>query len=167
MKSLLVRILGAGLDFLWLKVNNLRALFLKRRIHHGKNFFLGHPNYLDFHGNFIVGDDVFINAHLTALIYDDIKIGSEVMFGPNVSLITSGHDPSLHGVEARNSRVLGPITIGFGAWIGAGTIILPNVEIGEKSVIGAGSVVTRNIPPNVIAAGNPCRVIREKTGSAS
>jgi acetyltransferase-like isoleucine patch superfamily enzyme len=162
MKSLFVCVLGEILDFLWLKVNNLRALFLKRRIKHGKNFFLGHPGYLDFHGNFIVGDDVFINANLTALIYEDIKIESQVMIGPNVSLITSGHDPKLCGLDARNSRSLGPIAIGFGAWIGAGTIILPNVEIGKNSVIGAGSVVTRDIPPNVIAAGNPCRVIREK-----
>ena len=89
-----------------------------------------------------------------------IYVGDSVMFGPNVTVATAGHpvEPSLrrHGVQFNID-----VHIGANVWIGAGAVILPGVTIGENSVIGAGSIVTHNIPANVVAVGNPCRVMRE------
>ena len=92
-----------------------------------------------------------------------VEIEDEVMIAPNVSLLAVGHDPDLSGIKARESKVYGKIVIKSGVWIGAGCIVLPGVTIGKNSVIGAGSIVTKDIPPNVIAAGNPCRPLREKS----
>ena len=82
------------------------------------------------------------------------------MFGPNVVVATAGHpiDPELRRKVAQFNV---PVRIGSNVWIGAGAILLPGVTVGENSVIGAGSVVTHDIPPNVVAVGNPCRVLRE------
>lgn len=89
-----------------------------------------------------------------------VKIGNNVMFGPNVSVYTAGHPLDK---ETRNSGLeyAHPITIGNDVWIGGNVVILPGVTIGDGAVIGAGSVVTKDIPPEVLAVGNPCRVIRE------
>lgn len=91
-----------------------------------------------------------------------MTIGDNVFIAPNVSIYTAGHP--VHP-EARNSMFeYGlPVTIGDNCWIGGNVVICPDVTIGSGTVIGAGSVVTRDIPPNVVAAGNPCRVIREIT----
>lgn len=161
-KSIIVATFGKLSFALWQRFRNMRALVIKSRIKHGPGFELMDPGYIDFHGPFEVGKNVFINCNLTALIYAKISIGDEVMFGPNVTLLTSGHDPDLGGIESRDSRIYGPIEIGDDAWIGANVTILPNVVIGRNSVIGAGSVVTRSIPPDVIAVGVPCRVLRPK-----
>ena len=88
-----------------------------------------------------------------------IYVGDNVMFGPNVVLATAGHpiEPALRSKQAQYNL---PIHIGNNVWIGASCVVLPGVTIGENSVIGAGSIVTKDIPPNVVAVGNPCRVLR-------
>ena len=92
----------------------------------------------------------------------DIFVGDSVMFGPNVTLATAGHpiDPDLRKKVAQFNI---PIHIGNNVWIGAGAVILPGIHIGDNSVIGAGSVVTKDIPANVVAVGNPCRILRKIT----
>lgn len=90
----------------------------------------------------------------------DIYIGSCVMMGPNVVLATAGH-PVRPDLRKKQAQFNLPIHIGDNVWLGAGVIVLPGVAIGENSVIGAGSVVTKDIPANVVAVGNPCRVLRE------
>lgn len=89
----------------------------------------------------------------------DIYVGDSVMFGPNVTITTAGHpvDPELRRKVAQFNV---PVYIEDNVWIGAGAVILPGVRIGKNSVIGAGSVVTRDIPPDVVAVGVPCRVMR-------
>lgn len=90
----------------------------------------------------------------------DIFIGASVMIGPNVTIATAGHpiDPELRKKVAQYNI---PVRIGNNVWIGAGAVVLPGVSIGENTVIGAGSIVTKDIPANVVAVGNPCRVLRE------
>lgn len=107
-----------------------------------------------------LGDYVYANFNLTLVDDAHIYIGSRVMIGPNVVIATAGHpiDPEL---RARNTQYNVDVHIGDNVWIGAGCVILPGVTIGENSVIGAGSIVTKDIPANVVAVGNPCRVIRE------
>ena len=107
-----------------------------------------------------LGDHVYANFGLTLVDDCDIYIGSYTMLGPNVVLAAAGHPvrPDLRRKQAQYNL---PIRIGENAWLGAGVIVLPGVTIGENSVIGAGSVVTKDIPANVVAVGNPCRVIRE------
>ena len=107
-----------------------------------------------------LGDYVYANFNLTLVDDAHIYIGSRVMIGPNVVIATAGHpiDPEL---RARNTQHNVDVHIGDNVWIGAGCVILPGVTIGENSVIGAGSIVTKDIPANVVAVGNPCRVIRE------
>ena len=88
-----------------------------------------------------------------------IWIGDSVMIGPNVTIATAAH-PILPGLRKKAAQYNLPVRSGDNVWIGAGAIILPGVTIGENSVIGAGSVVTKDIPANVVAVGNPCRVLR-------
>ena len=128
----------------------------------GKMFCIEQPFYCDYGFNITVGEGFFSNYHLTILDCAPVKIGDNVMFGPNVSIYTAGHP--IHA-ELRNTGVefALPISIGNNVWVGGNTVINPNVTIGENTVIGSGSVVTRDIPANVIAVGNPCRVIREIT----
>lgn len=92
----------------------------------------------------------------------DVYLCDDVMIGPNVTIVTTGHPirPDLRKAPTVTQYSL-PVTIGSGAWIGANVTILPGVTIGENSVIGAGSVVTKDIPANVVAYGNPCHVARE------
>ena len=107
-----------------------------------------------------IGNNVYANFNLTLVDDTDIFVGDNVMFGPNVIIATAGHpvDPPLREKVAQFNI---PVRIGKNVWIGAGAIVLPGVTIGDHSVIGAGSVVTKDIPPNVVAVGNPCRVLRE------
>ncbi|KJY82381.1 galactoside O-acetyltransferase [Vibrio galatheae] len=107
-----------------------------------------------------LGKNVYANFNLTLVDDTHIYIGDYVMIGPNVTLATAGHpiEPSLRMKVAQFNI---PIHIANNVWIGANSVVLPGVSIGENSVIGAGSVVTKDIPANVIAAGNPCRVMRE------
>ncbi len=105
-----------------------------------------------------IGRNVFVNQNCTFYDLGGLDIGDDVMIGPNVSLITSGHpvEPS----RRRDFVVARPIVIGTNAWIGAGATIVGGVTVGENSVIAAGSVVTRDVPPDTLVGGNPARVIR-------
>lgn len=105
------------------------------------------------------GNGVYANFNLTLVDDTHIYVGNNVMFGPNVTLATAGHPihPELRIKQAQFNR---PITIGDNVWIGAGAVVLPGVTIGDNTVIGAGSIVTKDIPANVVAVGNPCKVLR-------
>lgn len=131
-------------------------------IRHKEKLYLEPPFYCEYGTHIEVGENFYANLNCVMLDVGKITIGDNVLFGPNVSLYTAGHP--IHP-ESRNSGYeYGiPITIGNNVWIGGSCAVLPGVTIGDNCVIGAGSVVTRDIPCNVIAAGNPCRVIREIT----
>jgi maltose O-acetyltransferase len=106
-----------------------------------------------------IGARTFINFGAVILDGATVTIGDDVQIGPSVQLLTPTHpiDP----VERREGwEIARPVSIGDGAWLGGGVIVLPGVSIGAEAVVGAGSVVTRNIPPRVVAAGNPCRILR-------
>ena len=107
-----------------------------------------------------VGKQVYANFNLTLVDDTTIRIGDYVMLAPNVTIATAGHpiEPSLRKKVGQFNM---PVTIGNNVWIGANSVVLPGVTIGDNSVIGAGSVVTKDIPANVVAVGNPCRVMRE------
>lgn len=112
--------------------------------------------------NIEVGENFYANFNCVILDVGKVKIGTNVMFAPNVSIYTAGHP--IHP-ESRNSGYeygIG-ITIGDNVWVGGSVVINPGVHIGNNVVIGSGSVVTKDIPDNVIAVGNPCRIIREIT----
>ena len=111
-----------------------------------------------FHSNF--GKFVYANFNLTMVDDTHIYVGDYTMFGPNVTVATAGH-PVLPELREKQYQFNMPIHIGKRCWIGAGAVILPGVTIGDDTVIGAGSVVTKDIPANVVAVGNPCRVMRE------
>ena len=117
-----------------------------------------HANWGGRHVHF--GDHVYANFNLTLVDDTHIYVGSCTMLAPNVTIATAGHPiaPPLrkHGVQYNAA-----VHIGKNCWIGAGALIMPGVSIGDNSVIGAGSVVTKDIPANVVALGNPCRVYRE------
>ena len=106
------------------------------------------------------GNGIYANFNLTLVDDGEIFVGNNVMFGPNVIIATAGHPihPELRRKQAQFNL---PVHIGNNVWIGAGAIVLPGVKIGDNTVIGAGSVVTKDIPSNVVAVGNPCRVLRE------
>ncbi|WP_019616889.1 sugar O-acetyltransferase [Psychromonas ossibalaenae] len=106
-----------------------------------------------------LGNNVYANFNLTLVDDTHIFIGDYVMIGPNVTIATAGHpiDPELRWKITQFNI---PVNIGNNVWIGANSVVLPGVSIGENSVIGAGSVVTKDIPENVVAVGNPCRVLR-------
>ena len=117
-----------------------------------------HANWAGAHVHF--GNNVYANFNLTLVDDTDIYVGDKVMFAPNVTVATAGHpiNPELR-YQAMQYNI--PVHIGRNCWLGAGVIVLPGVTIGDNSVIGAGSVVTKDIPANVVAVGNPCRVLRE------
>ena len=107
-----------------------------------------------------MGDYVYANFNLTCVDDGNIYIGDKVMFGPNVTIATANHpiDAELRG---RGFQYNKEVHIGNNVWIGAGSVICPGVTIGDNAVIGGGSIVTKDIPANVVAYGNPCRVARE------
>ncbi len=121
------------------------------------------PNFrCEFGFNITIGNHFYANFDCIMLDANTITIGDHVLIGPRVGLYTANH-----AIDA-GERIAGgcyarPIAIGDGVWVGGNVDIMGGVTIGENSIIGAGSVVTKSIPPNVIAAGTPCRVIREIT----
>ena len=121
------------------------------------------PNFTcEFGKNITLGNDLYINFGCTLLDCGQITIGNNTLLGPNVSMYSANH--SLDAEERiAGALIPEPITIGNRVWIGGGSTILSGVTIGDDSVIGAGSVVTKDIPAGVVAAGNPCRVIRKIT----
>jgi maltose O-acetyltransferase len=135
-KAILVELFGAGGDSVWLQP----------------------PFYCDYGTNIRLGQRVFFNFNCTVLDVCEVRIGDFTQFGPGVQILTP-----LHPMDAtlRRSQEFGkPVEIGCDVWVGAGALILPGVRIGSRTVVGAGSVVTRDLPGDVFAAGNPCRVIR-------
>lgn len=117
-----------------------------------------HANWGGKHVHF--GKDVYANFNLTLVDDTHIYVGDCTMFAPNVTVATAGH-PILPSLREKARQFNMPVHIGKNCWIGAGALIMPGVSIGDNTVIGAGSVVTGDIPPNVVAVGNPCRVMRE------
>lgn len=107
-----------------------------------------------------LGKEVYANFNLTLVDDTHIYIGDNTMLGPNVVIATAGH-PVLPKLREVGYQYNSPVTIGKNCWLGAGVIVLPGVTIGDNTVVGAGSVVTKDLPANVVAVGNPCRVLRE------
>lgn len=127
----------------------------------GEGVYIEAPFYANFGGKHChFGNMVYANYHLTCVDDTHIYIGDYTLLGPNVILATAGH-PILPELRRQTYQYNMPIHIGKNCWIGAGAIILPGVTIGDNTVIGAGSVVTKDIPANVVAVGNPCKVMRE------
>jgi maltose O-acetyltransferase len=118
------------------------------------------PFYCDYGSNIHLGARVFLNFNCVILDPAEVMIGDDVLFGPAVQIYTATH-PLEPGIRRSGLEMARPIEIGSGVWIGGGTMINPGARIGQGSVIGAGSVVTRNVPEGVVAAGNPCRVLKE------
>jgi maltose O-acetyltransferase len=118
------------------------------------------PLFVDYGKHITVGAGTFVNYGLVALDVAAITIGRDVQIGPNVQLLTPTHpvDPEQRRTKLEAAQ---PIVIGDNVWLGGGVIVLAGVTIGANSVIGAGAVVTRDVPANVVAVGNPARVIRE------
>ena len=127
----------------------------------GEGCYIEPPFHANFGGHHVhFGNFVYANFNLTMVDDTHIYVGDYTMFGPNVTVATAGH-PILPELREKVYQYNVPVHIGRNCWIGAGVIIVPGVTIGSGTVIGAGSVVTKNIPPNVVAVGNPCRVMRE------
>lgn len=125
----------------------------------GEGLWLQPPFYCDYGSNIELGEKVFFNFNCVVLDVMKVTIGSRTLFGPNVQVYTATH-PMDHKERAAGLEYAKPITIGEDVWVGGSVVICPGVTIGDRSVIGAGSVVTKDIPANVFAAGNPCKVIR-------
>ena len=127
----------------------------------GDNCYIELPFHANWGGHHVhFGSDIYANSNLTMVDDGHIYVGDKVMFGPNVTIATANHpiDPKLRERALQYNK---DVYIGENAWIGAGVIIVPGVHIGKNTVIGAGSVVTKDIPDNVVAVGNPCRILRE------
>ena len=126
----------------------------------GDSFWIEQPFLCDYGYNIEIGDKFYANHNLTILDPAKVTFGDNVFIGPNCSFYTA-----MHPLDAKK-RITGiewaePITVGNNVWFGGGVIVLPNVKIGDNAVIGAGSVVTKDIPPNCVAVGNPCKVIKK------
>ncbi|KUG08177.1 sugar O-acetyltransferase [Solirubrum puertoriconensis] len=128
--------------------------------HAGTELWLQPPFYCDYGTNIRLGDKVFFNFNCVVLDVAPVSIGSRTLLGPNVQVYTATH-PLDYRQRAAGLEYGKPVVIGDDVWIGGSAVICPGVTIGHRSVIGAGSVVTRDIPNDVFAAGNPCRVIRQ------
>ena len=136
-RSILKKLFGRGGDSVWMQP----------------------PFFCDYGSNIFLGERVYFNFNCVVLDVCQVKIGSFTLFGPAVQIYTASHPMN---AELRRRQEFGkPIEIGSDVWVGGGAIICPGVIIGSNTVIGAGSIVTRNIPAGVLAAGNPCRIIRE------
>lgn len=136
-RTLLKQLFGAGGDTVWMQP----------------------PFYCDYGSNILLGKKCFFNFNCVVLDVCLVTIGDHTLIGPAVQIYTAVHP--LNAELRRTSEYGRPVEIGSDVWIGGGAIICPGVKIGSRTVIGAGSVVTRDLPPDVFAAGNPCRVIRE------
>lgn len=125
----------------------------------GHDFVIEGPLHCDYGFNIEIGNSFYANVNLVILDGAKVTIGHHVFIAPNVGLYTAGHPLDVQQRNAGLEYAL-PITIEDNVWIGAGVSVMPGVTIGRNTVIGAGSVVTRSIPANVVAVGNPCKVIK-------
>jgi maltose O-acetyltransferase len=125
----------------------------------GDSVWMQPPFFCDYGVNIELGERVFFNFNCIVLDVCRVRIGDYTLFGPAVQIYTPMHP--MNAEQRRREEFGKPIDIGSDVWVGGGAIILPGVRIGSRAVIGAGSVVTRDVPDDVFAAGNPCRVIRE------
>ncbi|MEQ8850903.1 MAG: sugar O-acetyltransferase [Phycisphaerales bacterium] len=135
----------------------LRDLFARG----GDTVWMQPPFHCDYGANIELGERVFFNFNCIVLDVCAVRIGDFTLFGPGVQILTPVHP--LNAERRRREEYGRPVEIGSDVWVGGGAIILPGVRIGDRAVIGAGSIVTRDVPDDVLAAGNPCRVIREIT----
>lgn len=127
----------------------------------GENCYIEPPFHSNFGGKHVhFGKNVYANFNLTCVDDTHIYVGDYTMIGPNVTLATAGH-PILPELREKGYQFNMPIHIGKNCWLGAGVVVLPGVTIGDNTVVGAGSIVTKDLPPNVVAVGNPCKVLRE------
>ena len=121
------------------------------------------PFYCDYGTNIHLGTRVYFNFNCIVLDVMEVVIGSRTLFGPNVQIYTATH-PIDHVQRASGLEYARPVRIGDDVWVGGSAVVCPGVSIGDRSVIGAGSVVTKEIPSDVFAAGNPCKIIRSLQG---
>lgn len=126
----------------------------------GKNVVINKPFHCDYGSNISIGDNFYANFDCTILDVNKVNIGNNVFFAPRVCLYTAGHpiDKDVRNTQLEYGK---PIKIGNDVWIGGNSVVLPGVTIGSNVVIGAGSIVNKDIPDNVVACGNPCKVIRK------
>ncbi len=126
----------------------------------GENCYIEPPFHSNWGGGHVhFGDWVYCNFNFTCVDDTHIYVGSYTMFGPNVTIATAGH-PILPELRQKTYQYNMPVHIGKNCWIGAGAIIMPGITIGDNVVVGAGSVVTKDLPSNVVAVGNPCKILR-------
>lgn len=139
-----------------------RAMLLREMFAEiGEDCYIEPPLHSNWGGHFVhFGSRIYANFGLTLVDDTHIYVGDGCMFGPNVVIATAGH-PVLPELRARGLQYNAPVHIGRNCWLGAGALVMPGVTIGDNTVVGAGSVVTKDLPANVVAVGNPCRVLRE------
>lgn len=127
----------------------------------GSNCYIEPPFHANWGGRHVhFGNLVYANFNLTMVDDTHIYVGDYTMFGPNVTVATAGH-PIMPELREKAYQYNFPVRIGRNCWIGAGALIMPGITIGDNVVVGAGSVVTKDLPSNVVAVGNPCRILRE------
>jgi maltose O-acetyltransferase len=125
----------------------------------GLNCLIQPPFYCDYGCHIFAGDNLYINYDCTILDCNIVNLGNNVLIAPKVQIYTAYH-PTNPEIRLTGKELAAPVTIGDNVWLGGGAIVCPGISIGSNVTIGAGSVVTKNIPDNVVAAGNPCRVIK-------
>lgn len=138
------------------EIRNLFSQLIGKKV--DESFLLIPPFYTTGGAEIRIGNNVFINQNCTFYDLGGLDIGDDVMIGPNVSIITTGHP--LEPSQRRAVTIGKPIVIERNVWIAAGATIIGGVTVGENSVVAAGSVVTRDVPPNTLVGGNPARIIR-------
>lgn len=128
----------------------------------GKNCYIEPPFHCDYGCRISVGDNFYANYDAIIIDVNEVIIGDNVMFGPRVSIYTAGHpiDADIRNELLEYGK---KVEIGSNVWVGGNTVFNPGVKVGNNVVIGSGSVITKDIPSNVVAVGNPCRVLREIT----
>ena len=142
------------------QMDRRQALLKEMLAEVGEGCYVESPFFANMGGHQVhFGSHVYANFNLTLVDDTHIYVGDNTMFGPNVTIATAGHpiDPEL---RFRGLQYNLPVRIGKNCWLGAGVIVMPGITIGDNAVIGAGSVVTKDIPANVVAVGNPCKVLR-------
>jgi maltose O-acetyltransferase len=126
----------------------------------GEDAYVKPPLFVDYGENVHIGPRTFVNYNLTALDVATITIGADCQIGPGVQLLTPTH-PVEPGPRRDKLEAALPIVLGENVWLGGGVVVCPGVTIGDNTVVGAGAVVTKDLPANVVAVGNPARVVRE------